>query len=325
MPLPRLVAMSSAASAAAMASPSSSACPSIVRRDALAQARQHAAGPALEGARDAARGARPARSRPSAPGSPPVAPARCGSPRHRGASATSTLCSTGIAGGAIATSARRAARRSGGRLHQRAVERRRHRQQHAALRAARLGGRDRALDGRGVAGDHDLARCIEVDRFDHLALRGFGAGRGDAGLVDAHHRGHRADARRARPPASPARGSAPAAPRRETRVRRRRPAPCTRPGCGRRRCPVAVRPRRATRATPRRRRSSITGCVFTVRSSAPSLSADDERPQVLAQHVRGLGEGLAHRRMMRVARHHADRLRALSRERRMRVSWSPLQ
>ncbi len=72
----------------------------------------------------------------------------------------------------------------GRRLQQRAVKRRRYRQQHAALRAARLGSGDRALDGAAVAGDHDLPGCIEVHRLDDCTLRRFRARVGDRRVVE---------------------------------------------------------------------------------------------------------------------------------------------
>ena len=67
----------------------------------------------------------------------------------------------------------------------------------AALRAARLRSDDRALDRSLVAGDHDLARRVEIHGLDDLALRRFAAcvarpRRRRAPMIG----GHRAHARR---------------------------------------------------------------------------------------------------------------------------------
>ncbi|MNY34367.1 hypothetical protein D3C86_1687030 [compost metagenome] len=57
-----------------------------------------------------------------------------------------------------------------------------HRQRHGALGATCLARLDGTLDGRCGAGNHHLARRIEVDRADHLTLRRFGTG-GTHGIV----------------------------------------------------------------------------------------------------------------------------------------------
>ena len=98
-----------------------------------------------------------------------------------------------------------------------------------------------------------------------------------------------------------------------TRARRRRPAPCIRRGCGRRRPPAAGRPPRATRATRATPAVSITGCVLArqverVRRARRSTSAHRSSPSAsdasanVARTTGCVGE----------AGHHADRLRALS-------------
>ncbi len=115
-------------------------------------------GPDLD-ERGGALGGEPLRRTPStAPGSPPgaggTAPRR---PRVR-VTPASTLRTTGIVGSRdrrrAASSARQALGRPG--AISAAVEGRAHRQQHALAPAPLLGQRHRALDGRAVAGDHDL-------------------------------------------------------------------------------------------------------------------------------------------------------------------------
>ncbi|MCY1417247.1 hypothetical protein D3C76_829880 [compost metagenome] len=64
------------------------------------------------------------------------------------------------------------------------------RQRHGALGATRLARLDGAIHGPGGAGDHDLARRVEVHRADHFALGGFGTGSGHVGIVQTEDCGH---------------------------------------------------------------------------------------------------------------------------------------
>ena len=138
-------------------------------------------------------------------------------------------------------------------LHQRRMERRAHRQQHRALRALRLARLHRALDRRLLAGDHHLAGRVEVHRLHRAA--GLGAGRAHRIVVEHQDRRHRALAfghrflHRLRAKAHQRQAVL------EARARRRPPARCTRPGCGRRPSPASARRARARRDRPRSRRS----------------------------------------------------------------------
>ena len=99
----------------------------------------------------------------------------------------------------------------------------------------------------------------------------------------------------------------------EARARRRRPAPCIRRGCGRRRRPAARRPPRATRATRATPAVSITGCVLTRQVERLRRALLDQRPQVVAQRVATLRRrSRARPGCVGEALHHADRLRALA-------------
>ena len=57
---------------------------------------------------------------------------------------------------------------------------------------------------------------------------------------------------------------------------------------------------------------SITGWVLVVRSSVVLRAVADQRADVLAQRGRGLGQRVAHRRVVAPGVEHADRLRALA-------------
>ena len=134
---------------------------------------------------------------------------------------------------------------------------------------ARLRG---AVDGRRVAGDHDLARRVDVGGRHHLALRRLAAGLLDGGQVEAQDRRHGALAHRHRllhVLAAAAHGGDGVGERQRAR---RRPAPSTRPGCGpatrRGRTPRAASGRSAAMLVAR-----IAGWVFAVSwrsSSGPS-------------------------------------------------------
>ena len=85
-----------------------------------------------------------------------------------------------------------------GGAQQRGVRRNADRQQHAALGAALLGRRHRALDRLRAAGDDDLAGSVVVDGLDDFALRRFLAARLDGGIIEPENGRHRALARRHR-------------------------------------------------------------------------------------------------------------------------------
>jgi len=108
-------------------------------------------------------------------------------------SATSTLLTTGMRGLAKATSARRPARRSAAGLSSDEWNGALTGSMTARLAPSRLAPRG-ALDRRLVAGDHDLARCVEVDRLDHFALRALGTRGAHLVVVEAEQRGHRTGA-----------------------------------------------------------------------------------------------------------------------------------
>ena len=245
-------------------------------------------GPAFDDVRDAPRGHRAASSRPSAPGSPPAAraPSRIASGAR--CSATSTLWMHGNRRRRERRPARGArASRSAAGFSSELWNGARHRQQHAALRAAAaLASADRALDRLAVAGDHDLARRVEVHRLDHLrpAPPRAHAAR-DGVVVAAQDRRHRAPPCRHR---LLHRLRAKAHQRHrvgEARARPRRPAPCIRPGCGRRRPPASARPRarhaRYSRdAGGQHHRLRVDRQVERLRRAVRH-----QRPQVVAQRV----------------------------------------
>ncbi len=189
------------------------------------------------------------------------------------------------------------------------MERRAHRQQHRALRAPRLRRRHRALDRFAVAGDDDLIGRVEIHRLDHLALRRFATRVRDAGIVEAHDRRHRPDARR--------HGFLHRL-RAETH-QRQRVGECQRAAGDQRRVFAQAvageqRGRAATRGAPgaihrdaRREhdRLRVDGQIERV------VAGLDQRPEVLPERRGGLGERVAHDRKAAVAAHHARRLRAL--------------
>ena len=78
------------------------------------------------------------------------------------------------------------------------MERRADRQHHRALGAPGFGCLGAARDSRFVAGDHDLARRIEIDRLDHFALRRFETRRAHSVVIEPEYRRHRAGAERHR-------------------------------------------------------------------------------------------------------------------------------
>ena len=149
-------------------------------------------------------------------------------------SAASTLATSGTRGVGQRHGLQRLPHRVGGGLHQRAMERRADRQQHAALAPLRLGHLDGPLDGRLVAGNHDLAAAIVVGDRDDLALRRFLAGLLRRLELDAEQRRHGAHARPAPPSASPGRAASEAARCRRAAGRRPPPAPSIRRANGRR-------------------------------------------------------------------------------------------
>ena len=173
---------------------------------------------------------------------------------------TSMLFTTGIRGAPMAVAASRSRRRLGGRLHQAGMERRGHRQQQRALGAVGLEHLAGLVDGGLAAGDDGLRRIVEVHGLDHLggvgAERALRLGAALDHLLRVHARGSRPSRRcpRARRPAWPGRGSAPAARRRRASAHRRRPAPNTRRANGRPPRPAPRRLRPARRGRRRRRR-----------------------------------------------------------------------
>ena len=76
--------------------------------------------------------------------------------------------------------------------HQAAVRRHADRQQHRALGPTRFRGLDGTRHGGGVAGDHDLARRVEIDGLDHFALGRLAAGGRKFGVIQAEDGSHRA-------------------------------------------------------------------------------------------------------------------------------------
>ena len=125
-------------------------------------------------------------------------------------------CTTGMRGVATVTSARQRGKPLGRRLQQRCSGTAR--SPAAAPRASRPAPSQRRSPRSTAAlwpGDHDLARRVEVDRLrppSPCAASAHAAAH--RVVVQTEDRGHRARPRPAPPPASPARGSAPAAARR---------------------------------------------------------------------------------------------------------------
>ena len=294
--------------------------------DALDHAGQHLAGAAFDDRASMPRACERLHAlRPSAPGR---RPARTSASRMRSGSvstATSMLLTTGMRGARESRRRQALAQPLGGRLHQARMERRRHRQRQRALGAAAPSAPRRPCSTRGLAaGDHGLRRVVEVDRLDRprrWPARGLGAAL--ASLPRRPGRGSRPwrRCRPAPPPASPARGSAPAA----AASRQRQRAGGDQRGVLAQRVaghapPARRRLRRARRGRRRRRRpASPAGCWWSASSASfgPSrISAAD----VLAERVATLPASVcAHGRVVAPGVEHADGLRALARERRMRT------
>ena len=190
-------------------------------------------------------------------------------------SGASTLATSGTARRRrCVTCASASCHRVGRRLHQRAVEGRADLQQDAALGAPRLGRLDRALDGRLVAADHDLAGAVVVGDAHDLALRRLLARLLRRLELDARAARPWRPRRPARPAASTGRAASAAARRRRVAARRPPPGPNIRRANGRRRRRPAIAsglpPSFSRMRTTARLTAISAGWAFSVRISSDS-------------------------------------------------------
>ena len=77
------------------------------------------------------------------------------------------------------------------RLHQAAMRRNGYRQRQRTFGSRFFGGVHGTLDGGGITRDHNLSGRIEVDGFDHFALRGFCTNGFNLFVFQAEDRRHR--------------------------------------------------------------------------------------------------------------------------------------
>ena len=189
-----------------------------------------------------------------------------------------------------------------------------HRQGDGALGSAGPGTLDRPLDRRRIPGNHDLPGGVVIDGLDHRPLRGLPADRGHGVILESEDRGHRTAASRhglLHRLATEANELDSRGELERARAYERGEFPEAMAGEKRGQASAACPPSPPHGHSGRehRRLRALGGVERLLRARAREL------PEVVAEHLRGLGEGVAHAALGGTERRkHADRLRALTGE-----------